>query len=137
MSDTYDVADQGQFNNTGKGMKSKKNKSFGIEHGPMGQDGGNKEPEHSYDPEQDHEAKADADTLHRAQEIKGDDERHQKATYHLAKREKAAKDAHKDSRKHLEKRVKKGLKSAFPQGQTFGQEAEKEQAGTKEVEGEY
>lgn len=130
MSDTYEGADQRGFDNKGKGMKSKKNKSFGIEHGPMGQEGGEE-----YDPEQDHEAKSDADTLHRAHEIKNDPDRHAKAAYHLEKKAKAAQSAHKDSQKSLHSRVKKGLKKAFPSDQagTFGAEKEKETAEAENI----
>lgn len=129
MSDTYKKADQRAFDDSGKGMKSKANKSFGIEHGPMGND-----EEGGYDPEQDHEAKADADTLHRAHEIKADKDRHEKASYHLEKRMHAAKAAHKDSQKALHGRVKKGLKAAFPEEKgTFEAEKEKETSEAENI----
>lgn len=126
MSHAYKGADPHGFDDEGKGMKKSENKSFGIEHGPMGED--------DYDPEQDHEAKADADTLHRAHEIKSDGDRHKKAAYHLEKRMHAAKAAHKDAQKALHGRVKKGLKAAFPDGKdTFGAEKEKETAEAENI----
>lgn len=118
MSDTYKKADQRGF---GKGGKVKKaaDKSFGVEDSASGQDGG------TYDPDKDYEAKNDADTLHKAHEIMGDKDRHQKAAYHLEKRADAAKSAHQSSQKKLHQKVRKGLKKAFG-GDTFQAEKDKE-----------
>ena len=128
MSHAYKGADPKGFNDEGKGMKKDEDKSLGVEHTDSGEDGG-------YDPEKDYEAKSDADTLHRAHEIKNDPDRHQKAAYHLEKRAGAAKDAHKDTQKSLHKQVKKGLKKAFPSGgaQNFGAEKEKETAEAENI----
>ena len=131
MSDTYKKANQGQFDDSGKGMKTKKNKSLGIEDSSSGQD-------ESYDPDKDYEAKSDADTLHKASEIKNDPDRHEKAAYHLGKRADAAKDAHKEARKQLEKKTKGRLKKTFGGGKGggaggFQNEADKERGETESI----
>lgn len=133
MSDTYKGAHPLQFNDKGKGMKKPSNKSFGVEHGAFGQEGGKSEPEHDYNPDDDHQAKSDADTLHNAEMIKGDTDRHQKAAYHLAKRHEAAKSAHKQAQKQMHQKVRKGLNKAFGGGETFGSEQAKEQGEAEKI----
>lgn len=64
-------------------------------------------------PSDDYQAQSDADTLGRAEEIKGDTKRHGKAVEHLAKRAITAHAAHKSARKELEKKTKKRLSDTF------------------------
>lgn len=102
--------------------------SSDVASGPGYDDDGN------YDPERDYGAKSDADALTRAEEIRQDPDRHQKAMHHLNKRAEAAKNAQKASRKHLEKHVKKGLHKAFGgEGGGFQAEKEREEAGAEKI----
>lgn len=66
----------------------------------------------SYDPE-DHEASMDADTLARAQEIRGDKDRHQKALSHLNHKAKSARSASANEKRAFTRRTGERMKKAF------------------------
>jgi hypothetical protein len=86
-------------------------------------------------PEDDYASKADADKLIDAEQIKQNPDRHKKAMKHVKARHKAHQ-AVMDTAE-TEKKVGKGLKKAFPSGETNGRpdlndKAEKNSAGDED-----